>query len=108
MIAVVQVFVTTTIYYLELHTTSGGAVYSYSQALVFNASAALSMFVSLTPGGIGIRETFIIFTESLHHIPLASIIAAGILDRAFYVLFLALLFISSSSMHIKELLTQKS
>lgn len=102
-VAVAQVITTTTIYYLELHATSPGTHYSYAQAIVFSASAALSMFVSLTPGGIGIREAFIVFTQSLHHISLASIIAAGVLDRAFYVLFLIILFSISSAMHIKTI-----
>lgn len=107
LVAIAQVLITTTVYFTELHATSPAAHYSYLQALVFSASGGLSMFVSLTPGGIGIREAFIVFTQSLHHIPLSSVIAAGILDRAFYILFLVLLFIISSSFHIKEIVTRK-
>lgn len=91
--------------FVELHATQTAA--SLMQTLVYTASANLSLFVSFTPGGIGIREAFIIFAQSLHHISLTSIVAAGVLDRAFYVLFLAALFVVSSSLHIKQSLLRK-
>lgn len=104
-VALVQVLLTVIIYYIELHTT--GTNVNWVQTLVYSASANLSLFVSLTPGGIGIREAFIVFTTSLHHIPLKSIVAAGVLDRAFYVVFLVLLFIVSSALHVKDAITLK-
>jgi uncharacterized membrane protein YbhN (UPF0104 family) len=107
MTTILQIILMTTIYFIELHATNAAANYSYLQALVYSASANLSLFVSLTPGGIGIRESFIVFAQSLHHIPLSSVIAAGILDRAFYILFLVLLFIFSSSMHLQNMFTRK-
>jgi uncharacterized membrane protein YbhN (UPF0104 family) len=98
-----QILFMTTIYYLELHVTNPSVNYTFLQTLVYSASANLSMFVAITPGAIGIREIFIVFTQSLHHIPLASVIAAGALDRAFYVLLLILLFVVSSGLHLKGL-----
>ena len=98
----VQILLMTTIYFIELHTINAPSNYSFTQTIVYSASANLSLFVSITPGAIGIREAFIVFAQSLHHIPLASIISAGILDRAFYVLFLVMLFMVSSGMHLKD------
>lgn len=101
----VQVAITTAIYFTELHATGTNA--SLLHTIVYTASANLSLFVSLTPGGIGIREAFIVFTQSLHHISTASILAAGILDRAFYVLFLVALFLFSSAFHIRDAIADK-
>ena len=103
---IIQILVITTIYFVELHAINAPSDYSYLQSLVYSASANLSMFVAITPGAIGIREAFIVFAQSLHHIPLASIISAGILDRAFYIVFLILLFVVSSSMHLKDIFTR--
>ncbi len=104
---VIQILLMTTIYFVELHAINAPSNYSFTQTLVYSASANLSLFVSITPGAIGIREAFIVFAQSLHHIPLVSIISAGILDRAFYVLFLIMLFMVSSSMHLKDMFTSK-
>lgn len=103
---IIQILVMTTIYFVELHAINAPSDYSYLQSLVYSASANLSMFVAITPGAIGIREAFIVFAQSLHHIPLASVISAGILDRAFYIVFLILLFVVSSSMHLKDMFTR--
>ncbi len=105
-VTIVQILVMTTIYFVELHAINALSNYSYLQSLVYSASANLSMFVAITPGAIGIREAFIVFAQSLHHIPLSSIISAGILDRAFYIIFLILLFIVSSTMHLKDMFSR--
>lgn len=105
LVSFVQVALTTAIYFTELHATGSNA--SLLHTIVYTASANLSLFVSLTPGGIGIREAFIVFTQSLHHISTASIISAGILDRAFYVLFLVLLFLASSAFHVRDAVAGK-
>lgn len=75
------------IYLVELlHVNPGVSIY---QVLVYTASANMSIFVSLTPGAIGIREAFLTITQQLHQIDTASIIGANIIDRSFYILFLA-------------------
>lgn len=101
----VQILLMTVIYYIELRATHTEV--GFLPSLAYSASANLSMFVSLTPGAIGIREGFLVFAQSLHHISLSSIVAAGILDRAFYVLFLLGLLGVSSGLHIKQALFRK-
>ena len=63
------------------------------QAVIYAAAANLALFVSLTPGAIGFRESFLLLSERLHGIPADTVIAASIIDRAFYVLFLLALFV---------------
>lgn len=65
---------------------------SFMQAIVYAAAANLALFVSLTPGAIGFRESFLLLSERLHQIPADTVIAASIIDRAFYVVFLLVLF----------------
>ncbi len=100
-----QIIVMSTIYYVEILTIHTPV--SFMQALSYGASANLSMFVSITPGAIGIREAFLAFSQSLHHVSLSSIVAAGIIDRAFYVMFLLALLVVSTSLHIKSKLFRK-
>jgi len=63
------------------------------QAVVYAAAANLALFVSLTPGAIGFRESFLVLSQQLHQIPTNVILSASIIDRAFYVIFLLLLFV---------------
>lgn len=107
LITFVQILLMMTIYFVEMNAVDPSAGYSFSQAILYGASANLSMFVSITPAGVGIREGFILFAQSLHHIPLTTIISAGVLDRAFYITFLGLLFVLSGIFHLKDMLLQK-
>ncbi|MES2876023.1 MAG: lysylphosphatidylglycerol synthase domain-containing protein [Patescibacteria group bacterium] len=66
---------------------------TFLQTIVYAAAANLALFVSLTPGAIGFRESFLLLTQQLHQIPTDTVIAASIIDRAFYVLFLLALFL---------------
>jgi uncharacterized membrane protein YbhN (UPF0104 family) len=102
-----QIILVIIIYTIELNTITPAAHFSITQTISYTASANLSLFVSLTPGGIGIREAFLIFSQSLHHIQLSSIVAAGVLDRALYIIFLLVIFVVSSSMHLQQLFTAK-
>ncbi len=104
-VTVIQVAITAIVYLVELHATGTSA--SVGQSLVYAGSANLSLFVSLTPGGIGIREAFLLFTQSLHGISPASIVSAGILDRAFYVMFLVAMFLVASAFHVKDAVLPK-
>jgi uncharacterized membrane protein YbhN (UPF0104 family) len=105
LVTLVQIILMAIIYFVELNVTKTPV--NFTQALAYGASANLSLFVSVTPGAIGIREAFILFATSLHHVPLASVVAAGILDRAFYVVFLVVLFVASTALHVKESLGSK-
>lgn len=78
-------------YFIELNEISGHI--GLGQVLVYTATANLSLFVSLTPGAIGFREAFLIFSQQLHAIPTNTIFAASVIDRAFYVAFLLVMFI---------------
>lgn len=102
-LTVIQVMVMVCIYSVELAAVTSSAHYSLFQTTAYTASANLALFVSLTPGAIGIREAFLVFSHSLHAIPLSSIVAAGIVDRAIYVVFLVLLFLVSSSLHLRDM-----
>ena len=106
-LSAVQIVFLIGIYAVELGAVNPSAHYSLTQITAFAASANLSLFVSLTPGAIGIREVFLIFSQSLHHIPLSVIVAVGIIDRAIYVVFLALLFVLSSSLHLRDMFIGK-
>jgi uncharacterized membrane protein YbhN (UPF0104 family) len=78
-------------YFVELTQIAGHI--NIGQVLVYTATANLSLFVSLTPGAIGFRETFLILSQQLHAIPTNTIFAASVVDRAFYVAFLLVMFV---------------
>lgn len=99
-VVVIQVLLMTTVYFVEINAVSD-ASYTFAQALSYSGSANLSLFVSITPGAIGIREGFLVFAQSLHQVPLDTIVAAGIVDRAFYAVFLGALFGVSSLFHLR-------
>jgi uncharacterized membrane protein YbhN (UPF0104 family) len=65
----------------------------FGNTLVYAATANLALFVSLTPGAIGFRESFLLLAEQLHQIPANVVLAASIIDRAFYVIFLLVMFL---------------
>lgn len=95
-----QLSVVALIYYVELRAVHTGA--SLMQALVYGGAANFSLFVSLTPGAIGFREAFLEFSRQLHHIPTSGILAASVIDRSVYVVFLGLLFLLTVGMHLGD------
>ncbi len=105
-ITVVQALVMSVIYFVEVNAVAGP--YDYLHSLVYAASANLSLFVSLTPGAIGIREGFLYFAQHLHGIPADTIVAAGIADRAIYAVFLGVLFLISGAFHLRSAVQQQS
>lgn len=84
-----QVSLVAFIYYAELRTVAPGT--HFSQAIVYTGAANLALFVSLTPGAIGFRESFLLFSERLHHISPAAIVSANIIDRAMYITLLLIM-----------------
>jgi uncharacterized membrane protein YbhN (UPF0104 family) len=84
-----QIIIVVLIYYTELRTVAPGT--SFSQAVIYTGAANLALFVSLTPGAIGFREAFLVFTQNLSHVSDSTIVAANILDRAMYIILLAIL-----------------
>lgn len=87
------------IYGVELHSVNPHI--HFSQLVVYTGTANLALFVSLTPGAIGIRESFLIFTEHLNHISSANIIVANVIDRSVYLVFLLLLMVVTIVIHLK-------
>jgi uncharacterized membrane protein YbhN (UPF0104 family) len=94
-----QILIIMAINFLELHSVNSGI--SIKQILVYSGVANLSIFVALTPGAIGIREGFLIFSQKLHHISVVNIISASIIDRAIFLIVLALLLIYVIASHAK-------
>jgi uncharacterized membrane protein YbhN (UPF0104 family) len=106
LVTLFQVLLISVIYFIELRSID--AVVSYKQALIYTGAANFGMFVSLTPGAIGIRESFLLFAERLHHIPDSTVLAASLLDRAVYFVFLGGLFVIVSLFHVRRRLATKS
>jgi uncharacterized membrane protein YbhN (UPF0104 family) len=94
---ILQALVQLTIYSIELH--GANSHISLSQIITYTGAANLALFVALTPGAIGIRESFLIFTEHLHHISSANIIYANVIDRSVYLIFLLILVALTLSWH---------
>ncbi|MEK7594934.1 MAG: lysylphosphatidylglycerol synthase domain-containing protein [Patescibacteria group bacterium] len=87
--SLLQVVLVAAIYYTELSAIDPNI--SLSQAIIYTGAANFALFVSITPGAIGFRESFLLFTQRLHHIDSSTIVAANILDRAMYVVLLLIL-----------------
>jgi uncharacterized membrane protein YbhN (UPF0104 family) len=85
----IQVSLMAVIYTVELRAISPGI--GVGQAIVYTGAANLALFVSLTPGAIGFREAFLLFSQQLHNISPAVIVATNILDRALYITLMLLL-----------------
>jgi uncharacterized membrane protein YbhN (UPF0104 family) len=100
-----QIVVVTAIYYAELRSVAPGV--HLSQALVYTGAANLALFVSFTPGAIGFRESFLVFSQHLHHLSNNAIVAANIIDRAMYVVLLLILALFIFSTHAQRKLSVK-
>ncbi len=79
----------------------------FVQAMTYTGAANFSLFVALTPGAIGIRESFLLFSERLHHISSTTIVAANVIDRGVYLVFLSALFVLTLVLHAKKSLQLK-
>lgn len=95
-----QVSLVAAIYYTELHSLSPHI--KLSQAIIYTGAANFALFVSLTPGAIGFRESFLVFSERLHHISGGLIVAANILDRAMYLVLLFILIVFLLITHARQ------
>jgi len=95
-----QTVITVVWYYVELRAVNPAI--HISQAMSYAGAANFSLFVSITPDAVGIREAFLVLSQHIHHVSTANIVSANIIDRASYVLFLVLLFVVALSLHAKE------
>jgi len=105
LLAIVQLLLGVILFFSELYFI--GAHPSLESSISYTGAANLSILVGITPGAIGIREAFLVLSQSLHGISNDQIIAANILDRSVYFLFLIVLFLLSSGLHIKQRLGSK-
>jgi uncharacterized membrane protein YbhN (UPF0104 family) len=101
-----QVGVIALIYYSELHKVAPGT--SFAHAVVYAGAANLALFVSLTPGAIGFRESFLVFSRHLHHVSNSTIVAANIIDRSVYIVFLLILALLIFGTHASRRLNTKA
>ncbi len=104
-VTLLQVIVVSCIYYIELR--SAGAHVSIGQTVAYTGAANFSLFVSLTPGALGFRETFLLFSRRLHHIDSTTIISANVIDRGVYVVFLGVLFLIVIALHARDRFASK-
>jgi len=95
-----QVSIIAVIYYSELHSIAHNI--SFAQAVVYTGAANLALFVSITPGAIGFRESFLVFSKHLHHVSSETIVTANILDRAVYIVVLLLLAVFIFGSHARR------
>ena len=96
----IQVVITVAWYFVELHAVNPSI--SLAQAMSYAGAANFSLFVSFTPDAVGIREAFLLFSQNIHHVSTQDIIAANVIDRVSYAVFLVLLFILTLSLHAKD------
>ncbi|HVA11121.1 MAG TPA: lysylphosphatidylglycerol synthase domain-containing protein [Candidatus Dormibacteraeota bacterium] len=100
---VFQAIIQISIYFMELHSVNSHV--TLKQTMAYTGVANFALFVGLTPGAIGIRESFLVFSQRLHHISSANIVSANIIDRSVYLLFLGILFVAIASLHVKRKLS---
>jgi uncharacterized membrane protein YbhN (UPF0104 family) len=101
-----QLSLVAAIYFIELRSVAPGT--HMSQAIVYAGAANFALFVSLTPGAIGFRESFLVFSQRLHHISNSTIVAANILDRAMYIVLLLIMAVFIFGTHARRQLNVKS
>lgn len=96
----VQIGLMIVIYFVELRAVQGGI--TLTQAAIYAAAANFSLFVSITPGAIGFRESFLVFSQKLHNIPNETIIVASTLDRTLYIMVLLALVVVIFGTHASK------
>jgi uncharacterized membrane protein YbhN (UPF0104 family) len=104
-VTILQSVIQIAIYFVELHSVNHSI--TLRQTITYTGAANFALFVALTPGAIGIRETFLIFSERLHHISSANIVSANIIDRSVFLVFLGVLSLAVAAFHAQEKLSIK-
>ena len=95
-----QLFLISLIYFIEIHVINHHV--SYRQAVAYAGAANFALFVSLTPGAIGIRESFLLLSRRIHRIPTSVILTSSLIDRGVYIIVLGLLFIFVLVFHAQQ------
>lgn len=60
-----------------------GITVPLEKVLFLSVVSTLSLFLSITPGSLGIKEAFALYTASVLYVPLSEMIAVSILERLF-------------------------
>lgn len=100
LVTLLQFMIQGLIYYLEIRSVDPHI--AVRDVLVYTGTAGLALFVALTPGAIGIREAFLIFSEKLNHLSSLTIIASSLIDRSVYILFLLTIGLLIAIFHINK------
>jgi uncharacterized membrane protein YbhN (UPF0104 family) len=79
------------LYWVELNSVAPGL--KLGQIMSYTGAANFALFVSVTPGAIGIRESFLFFSQRLNHVTNTAIVGANVLDRSTYIVFLIVVFL---------------
>ncbi len=95
-----QFIVQAIIYGIELRAVTSGV--SPLRVLSYTGAANFSLFVALTPGAIGFREAFLALATKLHGFSNTQIVAANIIDRGVFLVFLAVLFLIMVTTHARN------
>jgi uncharacterized membrane protein YbhN (UPF0104 family) len=95
-----QVSIQAIIYYAELRSITPGV--HVGQVIVYTGAANFALFVSITPGAIGFRESFLLFSQHLHHISSSAIVLATTLDRAAYIMVLVVMAVVIFGTHAQK------
>jgi uncharacterized membrane protein YbhN (UPF0104 family) len=95
-----QVLLCAITYFVELKAVNSHI--TWGQAMSYTGAANFALFVSLTPDAIGFREAFLVFSQRIHHVSTENILAANIIDRGAYLIFLILLSLVVAAMHAKQ------
>ena len=85
-----QIVVQTIIFGLELNLVSK---VSYTQLLSYSGFANISLFASITPAGIGIRESVLLLSKRISQLSSSTIVSASLIDRSIYIMFLLLVLV---------------
>lgn len=94
---ILQIFLLVIIFGIELKAIDSNI--GLDQILIYTGAANLALFVSITPGAIGFREAFLIFSQNLHGIDTSVIVAASTIDRGVYVVMLVFLSVLIAATH---------
>ena len=84
-----QLSIQVLIYYFELKSLVPSL--GIGQVLAYTGAANFALFISFTPGALGFRESFLLFSQKIHHIDSSSIVVATTLDRAVYIIVLLII-----------------
>ncbi len=95
-----QVMLMTIIYFVQLRSLSEEA--AYLQTLIYTGAANFALFVSLTPGAIGFRESFLLFSQYAHGFESGIILTASLIDRSVYVTLLLILTLIIFGFHAED------